>query len=125
MADTRVLSGKRLIVIEDNPVVRMGVEDTLRGAGAIIVKSFNQKADAAVLDVRLGGGVTAIPIALTLGFRSVPFMFYTGQPETTLAPIRNRWPGCKIVTKPSSPREIIAAVVDLLTGPAMRPPQLN
>jgi CheY-like chemotaxis protein len=121
MADALALSGKRLIVIEDNPVVRMGVEDTLRGAGAIIVKSFNHKADAAVLDVRLNGGVTAIPIALTLGLRSVPFMFYTGQSETALAPIRNRWPGCKIVTKPSTPQQIIDAVVDLLSGPAIPP----
>jgi hypothetical protein len=119
MTTGKALLGKRLIVVEDDPVVRMGVEEVLRDAGALIVKSFSHKADGAVLDVCLSGGVTAVPIAVTLSYRSVPFLFYTGQDEIVLAPIRDRWPGCRILAKPSSPREIVDAVVDMLQHPWM------
>jgi DNA-binding response OmpR family regulator len=110
----QVLSGKHVIVIEDNPVVRMGIEEALRDAGAFVSRSFRHKADAAVLDLTLGNGITAIPIAQTLSLRQVPFLFYTGQPETALTPVRKQWPDCKIIQKPSSPEQILAGVVALV-----------
>ncbi len=116
----QALSGKHIIVIEDNPVVKMGIEDALRDAGAFIAKSFSHKADAAILDLTLGNGITAIPIAQTLSLRHVPFLFYTGQPETALAPIREQWPECKIIAKPSSPQQILASVVALVDKHAVR-----
>jgi CheY-like chemotaxis protein len=125
MPSVQPLAGKRLIVVEDNPVVRMGVEDALRGAGASIARSFDQKANAAVLDVRLGNGITALPIALTLSYRMVPFLFYTGQSEAALAPIRNRWPGCQILQKPSTAETIVASVLELVKNPRMGVPRLT
>jgi CheY-like chemotaxis protein len=116
----QALSGKHVIVIEDNPIVRMGIEDVLRGAGAHIARSFSHKADAAVLDVTLGSGITAIPIAKTLSLRQVPFLFYTGQPETVLAPIREQWPECRILPKPSTPQQILAGVVSLVDKHGVR-----
>jgi DNA-binding response OmpR family regulator len=124
MSAAQPLAGKRLIVVEDNPVVKMGVEEVLREAGASIVRSFDRKADAAILDLRLGTGITAVPIALTLTLRMVPFLFYTAQTEEAVAPLRNRWPGCKIIQKPADGEAIVAAVVDLLKNPRMGVPRL-
>ena len=114
MTERPALSGKHVIVIEDNPIVRMGIEDVLRDAGAFISHSFTHKADSAVLDVTLGNGITAIPIAQTLSLRQVPFLFYTGQPETVLTPVRQQWPDCKIIPKPSTPQQILDCVIALV-----------
>jgi len=118
MRVAQVLAGKRLIVIDDNPIVRMGVQEILRRAGAIVVRSLRDTADGAVLDIGLTGGLTATPIAEALSSRNVPFLFYTGQPEAIVEPIRVRWPGCKIILKPSNAQEIVAAVMDLTERPA-------
>src|SRR5262249_20644586 len=120
MSAAQVLAGKRLIVVEDSAIIRMSVEESLRDAGAFIVRSFRDRADGAVLDIKLEGGATAISIAMTLRSRKVPFLFYTGLQEAMLWPIRARWPGCKILAKPASAQEIVAAVADMLDEPAQR-----
>jgi len=108
------LAGKRLVVVEDTTIVRLDVENTLREAGAIILQSFENGADAAVLDILLGKGSTSIPIAQALSERKIPFLFYTGLSPSSLTVIRAEWPGCRILFKPARPGEIVAAVVDLL-----------
>jgi hypothetical protein len=67
------LRGRRIVVVEDNPIVKMGVEDALRSAGALIARSYDQEIDAAVLDVRLEDGKTSVPIAVNLSARRIPF----------------------------------------------------
>ena len=113
MTATQMLAGKRLVVIEDNPVVKMGLEDVLREAGAFIVRSFDQKADAAVLDVNLGSGISSLPIAARLNERRIPFVFYSGQSEEILAPVRKSFPTAPVISKPSEARRIVAEVAGL------------
>ena len=110
MARDRILAGKRVLLIEDDPVIKLGLEAALREAGAVIVRSFEQPADAAVLDVNLGHSVTVSPIAEVLRQRNVPFFFYTGQSEAFLAPVRKRFPQNRMLYKPAKAEQIVAEV---------------
>ena len=114
MQNRNSLSGKRVVVIDDDPTVKTAVETALSDAGAIIVLSFDRKVDVAVLDVWIGKGVTSLPIAMALEVRGVPFLFYTAYRDDVAAPILRRWPNCKILPKPLPSDELIAAVETLL-----------
>jgi DNA-binding response OmpR family regulator len=105
---------KRILVVEDNAILKIGLEVLLRDAGAQIVASLDHKLDAAVLDLRLEHGVTSVPFAQALSRRYVPFLFYTGLPAASLAGIRARFPDCLIIAKPSRPSEIVEGLVNLL-----------
>ena len=70
---SQVLAGKRLVVVDDTAIVRLDVENTLHEAGATILRSFENGADAAVLDIWLGKGDTSISIAQALSERKIPF----------------------------------------------------
>jgi DNA-binding NtrC family response regulator len=107
------LMARRVVVVEDEPTVKAVVEATLSDAGAIIVSSFDQRLDAAVLDVRIGYGVTSLPIALVLELRRIPFLFYTAHSDVVTAPIQRRWPNCKILPKPIPGNILIDAVASL------------
>ena len=112
------LAGKRLVVVDDTAIIKLGIEQALREAGATIERSFENGADAAILDIWLGKGTTSLSIAQALVGRKIPFLFYTGLPPSELTLIRERWPGCMIISKPALPSEIVAAVAELLGQPA-------
>lgn len=90
--DTRrsatLLSGYRLLVVEDETILSFMVEEMLGELGcsevwhaASVRDAFaildQRKPDAAVLDVNLGGEY-AFPVAERLQAASVPFIFATG-----------------------------------------------
>jgi DNA-binding response OmpR family regulator len=116
------LSGVRILVVEDDPLLLMDLETILTDAGADLVGVCRSVAEAlpcveaeglaaAVLDFRLGCE-TATPIARLLAARGTPFMFYTGQVDTE--PGLAEWPDRKVVQKPALPRAIVAAVAALI-----------
>jgi len=119
MQDRR-LSGKRIVVVEDDSSVKGCVEAALSDAGAIIVVAFDRKIDAAVLDVRIGKGISSVPIAITLELRQVPFLFYTGYSGSVAGALQARWPQCKILSKPLSSEELVSEVAALFTPQATR-----
>jgi hypothetical protein len=66
---------------------------------------------AAVLDIRLSSE-TVLPVAAQLAEHGVPFVFYTGQPETD--EILAKWPGCAVVQKQQPANDgLIEQVIDL------------
>lgn len=82
------LRGKRILIVEDEPIVAMAVEDILLDLGCDVVGpaySLNQALsliesetfDAAVLDINLHGE-RSYPAAETLASMGVPFAFATG-----------------------------------------------
>ena len=86
------LSGRRVLVVEDEPLASMLIEDELRNAGATILGPARSVADAlrlveaaaadggisvAVLDINLDGRHVA-PVADRLAALRVPFLFATG-----------------------------------------------
>jgi CheY-like chemotaxis protein len=82
------LNGKRVLVVEDEPIIAMSIEDMLGDLGCGVVGpalsatqadelARNEQLDAALLDLNLGDGAS-FPIALILRERRVPFSFATG-----------------------------------------------
>jgi CheY-like chemotaxis protein len=84
----KLLSGRRILAVEDDMLIRLTLEDMLaelgcesvsvaatigEALGMIDVHTF----DAATLDVNLGG-TSSYPVADTLTARGVPFVFTTG-----------------------------------------------
>ena len=83
-----VLRGKRILIVEDEPIIAMTLEDMLLDAGCAIVGPAHrvgtalalartEAIDAAVLDVNLDGG-TSYPVADELVRRGIPCLFATG-----------------------------------------------
>ncbi len=88
------LSGKRVLVLEDEALIALTLMDVLRDLGCTIVGPANSTAaaldrltqvtpDIAVLDVNLAGASSA-PVAQALKLLGVPFVYCTGYAEPTL-----------------------------------------
>lgn len=113
---------KRILVIEDEPLISMELEQLLISTGftvvgpvgtvskaleAVAIESF----DAALLDANLGGQpVDEIAAALTQ--KNVPFAFATGHDRDGLP---RRYAAAPILRKPFNPAEVIATVSEILT----------
>jgi DNA-binding response OmpR family regulator len=80
---------KRILIVEDEPVLAMLIEDMVEELGyqpvgpamtieAALALSAADALDGAILDMNLGGGVPSTPIAEKLKSRGVPFIFATG-----------------------------------------------
>jgi CheY-like chemotaxis protein len=94
-------SNARILVVEDEYLIRMLLEDMLSelgyevaGAVGTIAEASalarNGEFDLAILDVNLDGE-EIYPVAEILAARSLPFVFVTGYGENSLAePYRNR-----------------------------------
>ena len=115
------LSGRRVLIVEDEPLIALELRTVLTDEGAQVVGPGRDLAEslalaskaglsAALLDVRLGGETVA-PLAQALNDRGVPFAFYTGQTETDL--VRQQWPAAPVVAKPSPGRDLVAVVEGL------------
>lgn len=91
---TSPLSGRRVLVVEDEMIVAWLLEDMLADLGCAVVgpaARVNQALamldaeaiDAAVLDVNLNGQMS-YPVADALAARGVPFVFSTGYNKDSL-----------------------------------------
>ena len=85
---SKVLTGQRILVVEDEMLVLMETEDMLADLGCdfVIAAATNEQAlalieaqhfDAALLDLNLNG-VRSYPVADALAASGVPFAFATG-----------------------------------------------
>ena len=86
--NNKLLSGRRVLVVEDEVIILMMIEDMLSDLGCsavvaavTIAKALElvagQKFDAAMLDLNLSGNST-YEVADALAARGVPFFFSTG-----------------------------------------------
>lgn len=115
---TEGLRGRRVLIVEDEPLIALDLDALLSAEGAVVVgpcgdldeglrQAEGAKLSAALLDVRIGGA-TAAPIAKALAARGVPFAFYTGQADTDA--IRLAWPGAPVIAKPMPARDLLRAM---------------
>jgi CheY-like chemotaxis protein len=92
---SEALAGKRVLVLEDEPLIAMVLVDILEEAGCTIVGPAHDaeqaakliaegSIDVAVLDVNLGSGSTSASIADSLKGQGTPFIFATGYGEMGL-----------------------------------------
>jgi CheY-like chemotaxis protein len=86
--EDKLLSDRRMLVVEDDMMIRLSLEDMLvdLGCNSVITAATVDQSlrlidahvfDAATLDVNLNG-TCSYPVAETLARRGVPFVFSTG-----------------------------------------------
>jgi len=82
------LIGKRILIVEDEPIVAMCLEDMLADFGCQVIGpaarleeglslAEHEQIDGAILDVNLGA-TRSYEIADQLGHRAIPILFATG-----------------------------------------------
>jgi CheY-like chemotaxis protein len=119
--DHKPLSGRHILVVEDEMMVMMLIEDILieHGVSVAVAATVDQALalieaqvfDVASLDVNLNGS-KSYPIAEALAARGVPFVFSTGYSDHALnADYHNR----PVLKKPFKPQELIDIFTRVLT----------
>jgi CheY-like chemotaxis protein len=112
-----MISGLRVLVVEDEPVAALDIGEMIREAEGEVVGPFasvqearallkdNAAVDAAVLDVNLKDGKIT-PVLESLRARGIPTVVYTGGlvPED----VRRRHPDLVSLSKPVRPARLIA-----------------
>ncbi|MGZ8999017.1 MAG: response regulator [Allosphingosinicella sp.] len=117
----RLLSGRRVLVVEDEMMVLMNIEGALADFGCSTVSAAATVAEAlelleagnfdvAMLDVNLAGEAS-YDVADALALRSIPFVFSTGYGEHG---IEARFGDRPVLQKPYSDRQLGDALAGLL-----------
>jgi DNA-binding response OmpR family regulator len=118
-----MLEKKRVLIVEDDPIIALDLSRILQSAGIIVVGhamtirdakqlARDNETDAAVLDGRLEAGDT-IAFARDLSAKSIPFVFQTSDPRS----LDGFEPKPVVLAKPFSPDKLVAAVRNLLDIP--------
>ena len=116
------LAGRRVLVVEDEYLIASQMKRWLLAAGCEVlgpVPSVDQALDlieddhldAAVLDVNLGDGDTAYPVADKLGVLGVPYLFATGDMKLADASVYSHRPRLE---KPFVASELVLALRRIL-----------
>ena len=118
----RAMSARRILVVEDDMLIRLTLEDMLSELGCASVSSAGtidqalrliemQVFDAATLDVNLEGR-SSYPVADALAARGVPFAFSTGYDTNSL---RQEYRARPILKKPFVYEDLASALERLLS----------
>ena len=117
-----MLTNKRVLVVEDQPLIALNLVEGLEEAGAVVLgpaMSVSQGLafarehgiDAAVLDINLPDGLVT-PVADVLTARGVAVLFCTG---VEVPPgLKTRFPDLPVVLKPASPRALAVKLAAML-----------
>ena len=114
-----VLSGRRVLVVEDEALISLMLADALESAGAVVVGPAStvkgaldllgeEAIDCAVLDVKLNDG-SSVPVAEALAALGIRFVIATG--SETIPAGYNSTP---VLRKVFQPEEMIEAIADVL-----------
>ncbi|TWA93387.1 signal transduction histidine kinase [Azospirillum brasilense] len=129
-ASPRRLSGRRVLVVEDDPLQRSSLTLLLEqaGAGVMAADSFDSalaaaqatlQAPSAILsDYRLPGGTDGLSGIQTLRGvlgRDVPAILLTGELSADLVRAAKD-AGCLVLTKPAAPNRILSTLAELTAG---------
>ncbi|WP_427792738.1 response regulator [Brevundimonas diminuta] len=119
---THALSGRRVLIVEDESLVAMLLEAILSDLGCMVVGpesnigdglrvvASDVQLDAALLDVNVAGQ-EVFPVASALKARGIPFVFSTGYGESGLP---EEWRGNPTVQKPFTDAAIRDALMAAL-----------
>ncbi len=118
------LPGRRILLVEDEPLIAMFAEMALEDAGAEVIGPAagiaaalaaleGQQVDAALVDVRLRGGESGYDLADTLAQRGIPFLLATGMQAQDVPPRHRDAP---VLPKPYTAPQLLAALGAVLEG---------
>ena len=116
------LSGRNILVVEDEMLILLLLEETMIENGCTSVKLASSvpqalglidsnSFDVATLDLNLNG-IQSFPVADALQSRCVPFVFMTGYSASHL---QDRYSGHPMLQKPFKPSALVAALNQLLS----------
>ena len=115
------LTGLRILLVEDSPVVSDSSEDMLHDFGCEVVGpagtmavalelAEQEEIDAAVVDVNIRGG-KAFPLLRLLAERKIPFLLTSGYADWTMP---DEWHDRPRLPKPYTPTMLRERLLDLL-----------
>jgi len=116
------LVGKRILIVEDEPLIGLELASIFESAGAVVIGPAssltaarellkNQAPDAALLDVNVSGE-RVDDLAATLVRASIPFAFLTGYGRDALPPAFRATP---LIPKPFGADQALTGIAALLT----------
>ncbi len=112
------MHGRRIFLVEDEPLVAMMMTEMIRDLGAEVVGPFSTLSealdgsfdvDAAVLDVNVAGSLV-YPLAERLAARHTPLVFLTGYDAKS---VDTRFAKSAVLTKPIDERELATVLAGL------------
>jgi CheY-like chemotaxis protein len=113
------LAGQSILVLEDEPLLALELDFTLRDAGASVVVATGEESalraiellgtSAAVLDINLGRKDCSA-VCERLSGDGIPFLFFTGEARPE---IMRKWPRTPVLTKLASKERIIGVLAGL------------
>lgn len=120
------LPGKRVLIVEDNPLLAFDIKDLMEELGAIPIGPAldlgaglallnDNQPDAALLDIDLGGEYVW-PLAEELRQRRVPFAFISADCTADFLPDPYRRMVC--LEKPATKHEIVELISELAANAA-------
>jgi DNA-binding response OmpR family regulator len=112
------LEGKRILIVEDEPLIALDIADMVEARGAVVVgPAFTleeaealvaaQAIDGALLDIDLGRTLVW-PLAETLHARGIAFAFVSARCDRPDRPAQLA--GCHCIAKPTSEEAILQAI---------------
>jgi CheY-like chemotaxis protein len=115
------LTGRKVLVVEDEAMIAGLIETTLGEAGCLIVGPFatleqafetleRERLDAALLDIRLNGR-DVYAVADALNTRGIPFIFISGFTQKQMPPGYRK---CPYIAKPFTPDAILALLAKVV-----------
>ncbi len=115
------LPGRRVLVVEDNPLIALDIDDALRESGAHVVGPAldldtgmalvrQDELDAAVLDIDIAGR-PVWPIARELKQDGVPFMFVSADCGEGLP---DDFSAAPCIAKPAQTDDILTSMAALI-----------
>jgi CheY-like chemotaxis protein len=118
--DSLALSGRSVLVVEEEPLVALQLEEQFYRVGARVLAAGklhealhmveHPALSAAVVNLRLGSDNTA-RVCRRLSQLGVPFIFHT---RYDAAEASQAWPDAPVVSKPADSRVLVSSVVELL-----------
>ena len=112
------LTGRTVLVVEDEVMIAMDINESLAEAGAEVVYGRNlrqglqlldREIDVALLDVSLGRSETCLPIVEQLRPRGIPFVLHSGDLQRLGETISNI--GAPVLEKPCDTGRILEALI--------------
>jgi DNA-binding response OmpR family regulator len=114
-----LLTGRRILIVEDEALVSLMLADVLESAGAVVVGPVStvkaaldllgeEAIDCAVLDVKLEDGIS-VPVAEALAALGIRFVIATGSDTVPAG-----YNGAPVLHKVFLPEEVIEAMADIL-----------
>ena len=119
----QTLAGRRVLVVEDSPVVAEATDQMLSDMGCVVVgpattmapaleMAGEQELDAAIVDLNIRGG-KAFPVLRILRDRSVPFVLTSGYADWSMP---EEWQDQPRLAKPYTPNQLRESLLELLPG---------